>query len=203
MSAATWNSPWPGLAMTKRDPHNCSCVLDSLNFEAGKKNKKTHAKTVPRDRRDSRTHACSTSGGAICPTSEYEYADKDQRSMGRNHQMSNKFQNSGLLTALWSNAGNLWIPMRYCRHFWHHHCVCLICQKNCDITSTWPKKNNHERILSGNTLAINSDGSGGFVWIFQLFARTSAAETISAATWNSPWPGLAMTKRDPHNCSCV
>ena len=58
----------------------------------------------------------------------------------RNHQMSNKFQNSGLLTALWSNAGNLWIPMRYCRHFWHHHCVCLICQKNCDITSTWQKK---------------------------------------------------------------
>ena len=50
--------------------------------------KKTHAKTVPRDRRDSRTHACSTSGGAICPTSEYEYADKDQRSMGRNMTQS-------------------------------------------------------------------------------------------------------------------
>ena len=111
-----------------------------LELRSWEKNKKTHAKTVPRDRRDSRTHACSTSGGAICPTSEYEYADKDQRSMGRNHQMSNKFQNSGLLTALWSNAGNLWIPMRYCRHFWHHHCVCLICQKNCDITSTWQKK---------------------------------------------------------------
>ena len=117
--------------------------VDSLNFEAGKKTKKRMRK---------QSHAIGeileltpvqllVEPSARPPNTNMLTKIKEAwDAIWRNHQMSNKFQNSGLLTALWSNAGNLWIPMRYCRHFWHHHCVCLICQKNCNITSTWQNK---------------------------------------------------------------
>ena len=80
--------------------------VNSLNFEAGKKTKKRMQKQSHVIGEILELTPVQLLVEPSCPTSEYEYAGKDQRSMGRNHQMSNKFQNSGLLTALWSNAGN-------------------------------------------------------------------------------------------------